>query len=85
MTRFRLVLWCSATAVAALVLLWCPFAYAQEIRQPEPVPLPPPIAAPRDVPYPGTIDLAVDVTDIQRRIVNVREKIPVQPGDITLL
>ena len=57
----------------------------QNIRQPEPIPLPPPIAAPRDVPYPGTIGLMVDVTDIQRRIVKVHETIPVQPGRLTLL
>jgi predicted metalloprotease with PDZ domain len=58
---------------------------AQEIRQPEPAPLPPPIAAPEDKPYPGVIDLLVDATDVQRRIVNVRETIPVQGGQLTLL
>jgi predicted metalloprotease with PDZ domain len=60
-------------------------AQAQEIRKPEPAPLPPPTAAPRDQLYPGTIDLQVDITDVQRRIVNVRETIPVQPGELTLL
>ena len=32
-----------------------------------------PIAAPRDRPYPGAIHLAVDVTDIERRITRVHE------------
>jgi predicted metalloprotease with PDZ domain len=44
------------------------------------------VAAPRDVPYPGTIRLAVDATDVQRRIFRVRETIPVAgPGPKTLL
>ena len=44
------------------------------------------IAAPRDVPYPGTIRLAVDLTDTDRRIWRVRETIPVtRPGPMTLL
>ncbi len=60
-------------------------AYAQQIREPEPAPLPPPIVAPQDRPYPGTIGLLVDLTDIERRVVNVHETIPVQPGELTLL
>jgi predicted metalloprotease with PDZ domain len=39
----------------------------------------------RDVPYPGTIQLEVDATDIARSIFKVREVIPVaQPGRMTL-
>lgn len=46
----------------------------------------PAIPAPRDVAYPGVIDIAVDATDIDRRIINVRETIPVAgPGPLTLL
>jgi predicted metalloprotease with PDZ domain len=85
MTRFGFGFSCWATALAALALGLCPFASAQDIRQPEPAAMPAPIAAPRDVPFQGTIDLALDVTDVQRRIVNVHEKIPVQAGEITLL
>ncbi len=59
--------------------------HAQRVQEPEPAPLPPPIPAPVDRPYPGTIDLAVDATDVHRRIINVREKIPVEAGEITLL
>ncbi len=60
-------------------------ALAQNIREPQPAPLPPPIAAPRDQPYPGTIGLLVDITDVDRRVVNVRETVPVEPGELTLL
>jgi predicted metalloprotease with PDZ domain len=51
-----------------------------------PVNLPPAIPAPRDVAYPGTIRLAVDATDLERRIFRVRETIPVEGGrPLTLL
>ena len=41
---------------------------------------------PRDLPYPGTIQLEVDATDIARSIFKVREIIPVvQPGRMSLL
>ncbi|MCY7338515.1 MAG: peptidase M61 [Sphingomonas bacterium] len=41
--------------------------------------------APRDLPYPGTIQLEVDATDIARAIFKVRETIPVaQPGRMIL-
>ncbi|MGC1305303.1 MAG: peptidase M61 [Caulobacteraceae bacterium] len=53
---------------------------------PQLTPLPPPIAAPRDLPYPGDIGLSVDVTDTTRRIFQVRETIPVaQSGPMVLL
>ncbi|MGE5242724.1 MAG: M61 family metallopeptidase [Betaproteobacteria bacterium] len=53
---------------------------------PQPSPMPPPVPAPQDRPYPGTIRLAVDATDTARRIVSVRETIPVSaPGPIVLL
>ena len=34
--------------------------------------------------YPGAISLAVDATDVSRRIYRVRERIPVQPGPLKL-
>jgi predicted metalloprotease with PDZ domain len=47
---------------------------------------PPAIPAPRDVDYAGVIALAVDVSDVDRRIVRVEETVPVhQPGPLTLL
>jgi len=45
----------------------------------------PPIPAPADVAYPGTLKLAVDASDVDRRIVRVHEEIPVAPGPLTLL
>ncbi len=69
---------------AALLLLSAP-ALADE-TPPVPSPLPPPIATPQDIPYPGTITLAVDATDLNRHIMKVHETVPVQkPGDLVLL
>jgi predicted metalloprotease with PDZ domain len=44
------------------------------------------IPAPRDAPYPGVISLEMDATDIDRRIVSVKQTIPVAgPGPLILL
>ena len=43
------------------------------------------IAGPRDIPYPGTLALSVDLTDLERRLFLVRESIPARPGQLTLL
>lgn len=46
----------------------------------------PAIPAPQDTPYPGVIQYRADVTDVDRRIVNVTQTIPVaQAGPLTLL
>jgi predicted metalloprotease with PDZ domain len=50
-----------------------------------PAPLPPPIAAPVDTPYSGTLSLNVDLTNINDRILNVHETIPVKGHRVTLL
>lgn len=72
-------------AVSAIALLASSVA-AQPPALPQPAPMSPPIAQPRDVPYPGVIRLEVDATDLDRRIISVRETIPVSgPGPITLL
>ncbi|MGH9407193.1 MAG: M61 family metallopeptidase [Terriglobia bacterium] len=60
-------------------------AYSQATAGPEPVPLPPPVTAPADTRYMGTIGLMVDATDFTHRVLSVREVIPVQPGALTLL
>lgn len=52
---------------------------------PQPAPMPPPIAAPADIPYPGTISLMVDATNVSDRIFDVRETIPVAGREVTLL
>ena len=72
--------------LAASVLVLSAGAALAQPAPPQPLALPPAIAAPRDIPYPGVITLAVDATDTDRRIVRVRETIPVaQPGPMTLL
>jgi len=43
------------------------------------------IPDPADVPYPGTIVLKVDATNLDQKIFQVRESIPVKPGKLTLL
>ncbi len=44
-----------------------------------------PIPAPRDVPYPGTLTLAVDATDLERRVITVHEEVPVNAEGETVL
>ncbi len=45
-----------------------------------------PIPEPRAIPYPGAVGIEVDATDIDRRIVSVRQTIPVAgPGPLVLL
>ena len=53
---------------------------------PHSAPMPPAIAAPQDVAYPGTITLTVDATDLDHRIFKVHETVPVaQAGDLVLM
>ena len=52
---------------------------------PQPAPLADTIPPPRDVPYSGTIRLAVDATDVAHGIFRTTETIPVQPGPLVLL
>lgn len=71
-------------AVSAIALLSS--SVAAQPTPPQPSAMPAPIAQPRDVPYPGVIRLEVDATDLDRRIIGVRETIPVTgPGPMTLL
>jgi predicted metalloprotease with PDZ domain len=63
----------------------CSAAVAQRSAAPQPVPLPPPIPAPADTAYPGTITLLVDATNVNDRVFDVHETIPVKPGEMTLL
>jgi predicted metalloprotease with PDZ domain len=65
------------------------FAAAAHAAEPPPVAasaLPPPIIPPLDVPYPGTIDLRVDATDLAHHVFAATEILPVPgPGKLTLL
>jgi predicted metalloprotease with PDZ domain len=47
--------------------------------------MPPPIVAPKDVRFPGTIRLTVDARDIDRRMFSVHETIPVTGGEPLVL
>src|SRR5204863_7566547 len=54
---------------------------AQTVKNPsppQPVPMPPPIAAPVDQPYVGPVQLEVDLTNVTHRGAHVREQIPAQ-------
>ena len=75
----------AAAVFAALYIALTATAHAQNSPGPQPVPLPPPIVAPADTPYPGTISLLVDATNITDRILSVHETIPIKGRDITLL
>lgn len=74
-------------AVAALAFA-SPLAAAEYSDGPQPLPMPTPVAMPRDVAYPaGTLKLEVDATDVERRIFNIRQSIPIVAGggQMTLL
>ena len=76
------------TAAQILVILFTfltAAANAQTSGGPQPAPLPPPVIAPADTPYSGTISLLVDTTNITDRVFNVQETIPVKGRDVTLL
>src|SRR6202008_1810929 len=74
-----------AAIFAAFCLTLTSATYGQNSTGPQPVPLPPPVPVPIDKPYAGTISLSVDLTSVNDRVLNVHEKIPVKPGEITLL
>ncbi|WGM38133.1 peptidase M61 [Caulobacter sp. NIBR1757] len=67
----------------AATLLLCA---SPALAQPQPLPFENTIPAARDVPYPGTMKLVVDATDLDRRIMTVKQTIPVAgPGPMVLL
>ena len=74
----------AAAGFAAVCIALTTTVRAQNSPGPQPVPLPPPIVAPADTPYPGTISLLVDVTNVTDRVLNVHETIPIKGRDITL-
>ncbi len=72
LTPTRIATLASCLALTAIVTAQSP--------GPTPLPLPPPIEAPRDVPFRGVVQLRVDATDLDRRLLHVRETIPVEGG-----
>jgi predicted metalloprotease with PDZ domain len=76
----------ASVSFAAVLAAAGPLAAQDAPPQPQPLPPSSEIPFPRDVAYPGTIGLQVDATDLDRRIFNVHETIPVTgPGPMTLL
>jgi len=73
-----------ALSLTFCVLIIGGMAVAQTTA-PQPLPAPASISPPRDVPYPGSIQLSVDATDIDRHIFSVRERIPVRGGESIVL
>src|SRR5215475_2326273 len=70
---------------AAILIAPVSATYAQQVAPPQPVPLPSAIPGPIDQPYPGTISLTVDLTNVSDRVLDMRELIPVRPGKLILL
>ena len=68
----------------SLMALAATTAVAQTLPQPSaPTPA---IAAAQDIPYPGTLKLSVDATDLERKIFEIRQTMPVaKPGRFTIL
>ena len=75
----------AAVMFAAFCLALTALAHAQNPAGPKPAALPPPVPPPVDEPYSGTIRLSVDLTNVNDRVLNVHETIPVKAGKITLL
>jgi predicted metalloprotease with PDZ domain len=72
-----------AHKIAALIAA-APLALAAN-SAPQPLPLPAPVPMSRDIPYPGTMTIRVDATDIERGILDVKQTIPVEGGPVILL
>jgi predicted metalloprotease with PDZ domain len=79
----------ASTALAHAPQAWTgPQAPAAPTPQNTPLGLPralPPIPAPTAESYPGVIKYEVDATDVERKIVRVRQTIPVKAGPLVLL
>ncbi|KQX20164.1 MULTISPECIES: M61 family metallopeptidase [unclassified Sphingomonas] len=64
-------------SLPAVALALAAPAAAIEPSLPQPLPIERQVPAARDIAYPGTIELAVDATDVARGIFRVRERLPV--------
>ena len=83
MIRSR-ISWRGAAGASALLCVAIPLC-AQTSAGPQPAPLPAPVAAPVDSPYPGTLSVLVDLTNVTDRVMDVHEMIPVTGTELTLL
>ncbi len=68
-----------AKALTATLALNCGLALAQTAPSASSIP------APQNTPYAGTMAVEVDLTDLDRKIMQVRQVIPVKAGPLTLL
>jgi predicted metalloprotease with PDZ domain len=76
----RLTLTRSAASICALIGALAQTPVTAQVATPAATAIPPTT----DTPYPGTLTLGVDASDLDRRIFRVRETIPVKPGPLTL-
>ena len=67
-------------SLATCAVMACGYIVLAQSAGPQPVPMPPPIAPPVDTAYPGTIEVHVDATDLERHIFSIHETIPVRGG-----
>src|SRR5690606_37271486 len=79
----------SALLAVLLTTAAMPAIAQSQAQTPLPVPtsLPhalPPIPAPQDRDYPGVIDLRVDLTDLDHRVIRVHQTVPVSAGHLVL-
>jgi predicted metalloprotease with PDZ domain len=81
--RFRRI--CFSAILQAFCISLTSALWGQSAAGPQPAPLPSPIAAPVDQPYAGTLSLSVDLTNVNDRVLSVRERVPAKPGEMTLL
>ncbi|WP_336964758.1 peptidase M61 [Sphingobium aquiterrae] len=73
------------TSIAILLACTSVSAWAENSK-PQPLPMGEAIPVSRDTPYPGTIKIQIDATDVQRGIFTVHETIPVdKDGRMTLM
>jgi predicted metalloprotease with PDZ domain len=77
--------WRDTAVLALFFLALTSLSYSQSSSGPQPALIPPPVRAPIDQPYPGTIRVTVDATDVVHRVIGAEETIPVHPGELTLL
>jgi predicted metalloprotease with PDZ domain len=76
-----------APLLSALLLATSPAALAQPVERsaPRAAPISPSIPDARDVPYPGTIALEIDASDVARGIYRVKQTVPVPAGQDELI
>ena len=82
MNQLRRVALAPATLALLLAQPACPAP--AERSAPVATPVESTIPEPRDLPYPGTIGVEIDATDVTRNLFRITERIPVAPGTARL-